>query len=272
MFYIFEDRKTSDTAFIFNKGYPSNVVENFIYSSGAPNISNEIDILLKKESKPDFIIFMDLIPGNRSIQGNYMRLVKKIRALEQANKCRGIIIPIICAEYYIVKALVKQGILINNQSTKLCVDKGIYTQSSILQENDALMNYCKSFEKYCKKVLEFQGIHKCSTPSNKDKREEGLYYKYDCTSSCILYDSPIRLKNNLKCNIISLVEKASYILKEYPIIPKGSLVFSINDIENYDEIINIHRRLVDEFNEWDNFYMQNSYLGVNGGTKINYMK
>ena len=298
MYYIFEDNESSEISKLFVSAYPADVADKFRFAGGGGGIVGVIDNLVEQFGAVDIIIFMDFVPGNLSIVRVRDSILEKMGELKALGGS-SILVPLVCAEYYVIKAMVRQGVLdMADEDIKICVEKGLFEKSSLLSRNNRASVNCNSFEKYCKLILETKGLKKCS--NNVGNNNYKAYYRHGCNNNCSLhsqrntgYYNKEREKLNVKCPDIemSIHDKALELLLEYPIVPKGSLwkkrealseegefrsiAGSVNGYgytviknESIDDKLKILERaiqLMEEFNNWDTFYANNVDCGVRGG-------
>lgn len=258
---IFEDNPNSLFCTLFRSAYDEEVSSKFKYAQGNGHIPHIIKSLTKEDELT--VIFIDLVPGNEALISSY----KDIMRLVLKSEAKIFIMPIPCMEYLILKMLhdlkIDCGIYANGDIEK-CVNKEYYYDSklSALIESDIIekkrnkairkgsydpnnpVDVFVSFEKYCKYVLRL-GVIDCISTSSEDnygiKNERyGWFYTKDCRCC-----KPMDM-----CIHYTLQDKSRALLSQYPCIPNGSKFDG--RVLTYARLIELHKKLVDEFNEWSN--------------------
>lgn len=238
MKFIFEDDERDIISEFFMQAYPKSVSDEFIYAQGNANIKDKADIQLKNTSDT-VIAFLDMPPGNREVVKIYSELAK----LSKDNQYRFIVLPIICAEYYLIKSLHNTIAMKSSAGVALCINKDIYFNSPIIQTQQD-KQFCKNFEKYCKLIL-MKNTKDCANHSGKTiNAYYGVYYKEDCI--CAYKD--------VDCNQCkSKINKSIEYISKYPCVPSGSFGNSPISLSVKD-VWDIHRNLVNEYNQTSTYY------------------
>ena len=135
---IFEDAEDSPVSSLI-KGYYKeyNWRDYVIFAGGKDNLFNK----LQENYLPDeyYIIFVDLLPDNYDVIKSCRRLLKCINKSGYKNV---IVIPVICAEYYVLNAF--KDYCISNKLSE-----------SVLQFDDYTnICNCNNFENFCKFALD----------------------------------------------------------------------------------------------------------------------
>ena len=131
-------------------------------------------------------------------------------------------IPIPCMEYYYLKHLIKLGIY-DSEYANDCINK---------IPNQNYLRF-KNFEKWCKYFVEAKDA--CYSVG---KHGSKIYLTKDCNIGCT------ELSND--CLTINLANKVELMLGCMECIPAGS---SVTGTKKSIEYADIHRKLVDEYNE-----------------------
>lgn len=258
MIYIFEDKTDDLISLLFKAGYNEKTASKFIYTNGNGALIGESKKQLQNTPNNEKIcVFIDMAPGNKELYGIYRGLIK----IAEQYTGRMIIMPLICAEYYLIRSFVNKPVLKSYVGVDICVNKEVYFNSPlIVTQQDK--EFCKNFEKYCKLIL-IKNLMDCARHSRGIRHENliyGAYYTKDCkcdagTDSCVT--EPV-------------LKKSYDFLKNYPCIPEGSY---FQDTQKYSdlEMQGIHRRLVDEFNEVIQKFIEADSVNKNRYKKIPYM-
>jgi len=229
MIYIFEDKKDDILSEFFRKAYPSDIANKFIYANGNGYILGIVQQILKN-TQEIIVVFLDFYPTNDSI----VRIYKNMRFESRKNNNRVIVLPIVCAEFYILKLLDKNKMIIDNAKADVAFNFELYDE--VLCSNDVTkkdVKFCKNFEKYCK-LVSMKWVKECARTNSTQE-----YYTENCLCNT--------LKDN-SCEDYGLIQKAIDYISQYPCVPEGSYT---NDRKNLtvEEIWDIHRQLVDKFNK-----------------------
>lgn len=149
MRYIFEDKKEDLISRFYRSAFREDFSENyFIYAGGAGNLEDKMMDTIQKYKKEDILIFMDMPPGNREVRKIYIQL----KALIKKEGYPVLIIPIVCAEYYLINSLVELGVVPKNTNIKICTEIDLFKKST-LYENENERKRFNNFERYCKFIL-----------------------------------------------------------------------------------------------------------------------
>lgn len=213
---IFEDSKHKGTSKLFRYAYKND--DMFIYTDGNSSLIDKVTSLAS--SGETIAVYIDTVPGNKYIKKTYRRL--RSLAINHKNI---FVFPIVCSEYYIVKAFGDSNIA----DVNTCINKGnIFKTDSYINNTWT----CRNFEKYCKFIMN-NYMRSCFKDNGKD-----IGKFYICSCDCI------------DCmNTFTLIEKSLRLLMEYPCVPSGSCGANKNTIADA-ELKNIHKRLVAEFNSF----------------------
>lgn len=237
MIYIFEDHPNADISILFKSGYSTEIADKFIYSKGNGNLVNKAEDKLVNTTE-QIVVFMDVIPGSKDCRTIYQRLCK----LSKDNSNRVIVLPIICAEYYMIKSIKNDNLFEDTQERDNCAQKQPHLLSQFMKDADK-KRFCKNFEKYCKCILKYHVRKSCIKPYNTETNVNGEYYRVDCICS----------DADDMCRQETLLQKAIDLLAEYPCIPKGSKAQNLKALSDKDAW-DMHRKLVDEHNAFSDKY------------------
>ena len=246
MIFIFEDYKDDINSQFFEQGYTKEISDKFIYANGNGELSKVAEDKLKNTTE-DIVVYLDVIPGNRSI----FQVYKKLERLSKQYSYRLIVLPLVCAEYYIIKSLYNSQAMVDKTGVDICINKDVYIGSPLIKTSDDV-KFCKNYEKYCKLIL-IKNLRECAKHTGKFddngqiRPEYGRYYLEDCKCN---------LAENI-CNPEINYEKVARLLIEYPCVPGGNNIPSLIIKKlSINEVWDIHRKLVDEYNSMVNHYIQ----------------
>ena len=121
---------------------------------------------------------------------------------------------------------------------KLCLSHGYWKDSS-LYKNLEDKTICRSFEQFCNHILRMD-VPACVTQSTS---KNSKYYLLDC-----LCDSPMS-----SCSDETLHSKAISYVSQFPCIPLNKDLPQLH-LVTLGELWDIHRKLVQEYNEMVDTY------------------
>ena len=255
MIYIFEDHPEADISLLFKSAYSEKVAKNFIYAKGNGNLADKVNSCLLNTTDM-IIVFMDMIPGNKDCYTIYRELC----CISKKNSNRVVVLPIICAEYYMIQSIQNEDMFIDAVEVDRCINKIPHITSNLMKHPDKA-KYCKNFEKYCKYILRYNTAKDCLKPYNKNSDINGEYYRKTCTCQVSTVD----------CVQKPLSEKAIDLLLSYQYVPGGSIALNVKNLAEKD-IWDIHRELVDEYNAFADEYILADSNSLNKYKKIGYIK
>lgn len=132
---------------MFRVAYTEDVSSKFLYAQGNGGIykiaSNELS-----NKNNIVVVYLDTIPGNIETRRVYIRL----RNLSKNNDFRLVVLPILGAEYYMIKSIKDKNVVEIPYEVNNCINKNDYFNSIII-ENDKDKAYCINYERYCKLIL-----------------------------------------------------------------------------------------------------------------------
>lgn len=238
MVYLFEDKYDDVLSVLFRGAYPKSIQNKFIYTCGHTNLVKvaEVEIL-----KDDVAVYVDMVPDNIACAGVY----KDLRDLALKSKNKLLIFPIVCSEYYFISHLDSDtNLLMSKVNSDICLNKGDYRLSNLYMNGN---KPCSSFEKFCKFIIKHDVPncirHSAICDNGAVNIEYANYYNLDCLCS-----------NSVnKCGEGTLKQKSLLLLMKYDIVPSGTIPCNKTAI-NYAEAVNIHRKLVDEYNAFVDKY------------------
>lgn len=255
MIYIFEDHPDADISILFKSAYSDDKIKNFIYAKGNGNLVDNVkDSLLKTTDM--IVVFLDTIPGNKDCYSLY----REISFISKKNNYRIVILPIVCAEYYMIMSIKDTSMIKDFMEIDRCIRKEPHITSCLMEYIDKA-RYCKNFEKYCKYLLKYNAVKDCIKPYNKSSDINGEYYRKNCLCQ----------KNTVDCIQKTLSEKAISLLAAYKYVPSGSIAVNVKNLTE-EEIWDIHRELVDEYNDFTDKYILADSKALNKYKKIKYIK
>lgn len=255
MIYIFEDHPDADISILFKSAYSSDTVRSFVYTKGNGNLVDSVNYFLS-ETTDMIAVFMDTIPGNKDCYSVY----REIGLVSKKNDYRVVVLPIVCAEYYMIKSIEGTDMMKDPEETARCIRKEPHITSRLMDYADKA-RYCKNFEKYCKYILKYNAAKDCLKPYNKIIDTNGEYYREKCNCQKAAGD----------CIQKPLSEKAQELLTAYRYIPSGSAVVNATSLTE-KEIWNVHRELVDEYNAFVDKYISVDSNALNKYKKVKYIK
>lgn len=229
MIYIFEDMKDDILSKFFREAYPKVISEKFVYTNGNGGIFDTVKKLII-ETQETIVVFLDFYPTNDSI----VRIYRKLRKESINNGNRIVVLPIVCAEFYILKLLDNNNMITDKAKAKIAFDFDLYDK--VLQSNafDAQdRKFCTTFEKYCK-IVTMKWVKECARTNSTQE-----YYTENCICNTL---------NDGSCKSCELTQKAMDYISQYPCVPAGSYT-NDNRHLTIDEIWDIHRQLVEMFNK-----------------------
>lgn len=243
MIYMFEDSDNDLLSRLFRASYSDETCKKFIYTSGAGKMLKEVPKLIQTD---DIAVFIDMLPDNANCKYTYNGLAR----LQSGNTNRLLIFPIICSEYYMIKYLYDYTNYIDrNKDVNICLDKGDYRKSSVYIYNGT---ECKNFEHYCKVILRRYVLDCIKHTRFQDGIINSMYGTY--------YENDCKCKNSLDiCSNLSLFDKSLRLLSEYKCVPSDGTNNRRNRKCVDSSIVNIHRELVDDYNDMLNRYIK---LGI----------
>lgn len=240
MIYVFEDWEEDLLSKLFMSAYSEN---SFVYAGGAGNLIYIAEKLLY-ESDEIILVYLDTIPDNRES----IRVYNNLKRLSKKNNFRLIVLPVVCAEYYFIQSL-PEDLYYSMQSINICKSRGFWRNSDLI-ETIRDKEFVKNFEKYCKLIL-LKNVRNCVRHTRENNSVYGYYYMQDC-----LCDFSIDI-----CKEDSRLDKAVRYVCEYPVIPEFNFIGSCRKL-NLDEIWDIHRILVNDFNKMVDLYKCNDCNGA----------
>lgn len=254
MRYIFEDSPNSALSKFYMMNVDSNHTDKFWFTNGNGGLYDAAEKWLKKYESEYIILFIDMVPGNKEITGIY----KQLRALSRSKGLRLIIIPIVCFEYYLISSAYST-IDINDNHINIVLNKSEYWKCNefikyISEKSNSDILRKNSFENYCKWVLEFK-VHKCMRiGKTADYENNSQYYKQDCV--CDKYTCGIQTG-------LTLEEKSRLFTLRFPVISRYFGVLNLHEFSSIYEILDRHKSLIDEYNEWVIYCKKNSSFRSN---------
>ena len=225
MKYIFEDDYRSPLCKLFNSMYSKEVRRNFIYARGSGNIINAVGKV--SDDCEQIFVYVDVVPDNLNTVVTYNKIRRLCR--KRGNM---IVFPIMCREYYYIKALIGSQAVKRENIARCCIQREDYRKSGLIEtEEDS--RFCKNFEKACKLTIK-KALKQCAA---LDGNRIPKYFLCSCLCG----------EDDSCSNSVNLVTKCISILKAFECIPSNSIAKGTYTID-WEECIEVHRELVDSFN------------------------
>ena len=246
MIFVFEDNEEDIISRFFRKAYPENIANKFVYAKGNGNIKRIAQNLLLS-TDDEIVVYLDTIPGNKETA----KIYKALRDISIKSNYRLIVLPLVCMEYYLIKALKDSQVMLNHTGVDICINKDLYFSSPLIatQEDKA---FVKNFEKYCKLIL-IKNLKECASHSGKTIVDcYGEYYLNDCL--CNYKDSV--------CMPEKLLNKLTSFLTQFDCVPEGSIISNGKKI-SVNDLWDIHRKLVQLYNHMIEHYIDSANDAVN---------
>lgn len=246
MIFVFEDNEEDIISKFFKKAYPDNIANTFVYAKGNGNIKSIVNNLLISTTD-EIVVYLDTIPGNKETA----KIYKALRDISIKSNYRLIILPLVCMEYYLIKALKDSQVMRDPTGVDICINKDLYFNSPLISSPDD-KDFVKNFEKYCKLIL-IKNLKECASHSGKTTVDcYGAYYHNDCLCKYKEAD----------CIMERLLSKLSVFLSQFECIPEGSILNNIRRL-SVDNLWDIHRKLVQYYNEMVDYYINSGNIAVN---------
>lgn len=230
MSYIFEDHPDDSLSRLFKKSYSNDVSSKFIYAQSVSNVKKLARQELRKTENEMVYVFMDMVSNNINLIQIYKYLSKK----SQDSNYRLVVLPLVCAEYYFICSLSEYTIL-DKETMDLCINRLPFTNAKIVQ---SVKKVPATFEQFCKLIL-CSGVIDCiKRDSSNNNPMYDFYFNKDCRCESSLRD----------CLNLTLQEKSKQFLGQYPCIPANHIFENTENSLHFNDIWQVHRQLVDEFN------------------------
>lgn len=260
MIFVYEDKETDVLSQLFRKAYEAHCSNSFIYAGGNGNIVCMVKSILNSRDD-NIIVFLDTIPGNRSIN----KIYRELKKLSAGNHYRVIVMNIVCAEYYFICSIKDNKNLFKRlDGIDICFNKDLFTKSALI-ETEEDKNKAKNFEGYCKLIL-IKCVIDCIRHSRRLENGElnhlySLYYVGSCR--CEYADTT--------CSEMSILNKAVNYVLEYPCIPIDGFLANV-PYDTGEDMWKLHRKLVDEFNDMCDRYEKSDTRQDYKYSRIGYIK
>ena len=158
-YYIFEDSEKSSLSTLLKYSYSELYESGHLLfangNGGFMNILKEFDY--EKDQDQTYVLFIDAIPDNSETEDTYNDLKMFIEGLELSD--RFCVLPIICAEYYFIKAFHNTPIEKDPALVERCISLQVHYDDAHAIELDPRVRH-RSLERYCKTVFA-KGFHSC---------------------------------------------------------------------------------------------------------------
>lgn len=234
MVYVFEDSKNSMLSKFFEQSYPTEIVSKFHYTKSNSKMRQYIVDHFDNDDR--IAVILDMMPGNQDLRDRYYEIADLVEAYPNIR-----VFPIMCREYYLLKALKGTKCICNDHWVDTCLKFGFPedTSPSILQTEEE-RTYCTTAERFTKLVAR-KALSQCSRIGRLVPGESGYrpYYTEDCFCTLGSID--------IGCVVSSLQEKSNSYVKMFGVFPQGSLITDIIDI-SWEGTIAARKLLVDAHN------------------------
>lgn len=244
IYYLFEDKKESKLSSFIMEALAPDKEHAVDFVGGNTNLKSKSDEYLATGAQ--VYAFLDTVPGNPCIDAIYYDLL----ALQRDNS-NFMLIPIVCAEYYLLKSLELWQFGHVTDDLFKCLNKDVYFDIAyaVKKKHTAYESKYYSFEQLCKKVISSHGNwcirskKSSSSPDKKDMNETiGLYYTKDCP--CI--------KAKKSCGTMSHLDKLHNLLRGYPCFPVCNLFVEHTHVFSKNELLSLCDQLIMNHNEFTN--------------------
>lgn len=240
MEYVFEDRQGCVLDQVFKYIYSKDEYSHIHFAGNNSEAAKFATDLV--ENGNTAILYLDMVPGNSSIN----QLYSELRDISEENENRLIVLPIYGSEYILIKAFRDTSIFKDALSVDICIQKRKYYDSPLYTSEKTLKDY-KTFERYCKLVLERNTINCACSKSRimyagigySKNKVKNYFYNNDCLYA-IKQDS-----------ILSKDEKALLIMKSLGIGPITDR-FENTKILSRTDLWKAHREAIIELNSFVN--------------------
>lgn len=251
MIFVFEDHEEDIISKFFRQAYPNDIADRFVYAKGNSNIKGIVNKLLS-DTNDTIVVYLDTVPGNKET----VKIYRDLQKISRREQFRLVVLPVVCMEYYLIKALYDSQVMIEHVGVDICLNKDLYFNSPLIATMED-NTFVKNFEKYCKLIL-IKNLKRCACHSGKMTEEcYGAYYQNDCF--CSYTDNA--------CIEELLIKKIIRFIHQFEYIPKGNIIS--NEIEqNQIEIWDIHRELVYEYNKMVDYYINSGVVDISQFKKI----
>lgn len=193
-YYIFEDEKDSSLSVFFRKYYTSKLPGEFLYAYGNRNFVDKINYAFSKgASEKDIAVIMNLVPDNHETSKVFINLRTAYKDI--------IIVPIICAEYCLLKSL-DEGVFSDEECKRLVLSRSLDYKNCKLIAGTGSKRASKNFENFCKFVLA-NATRVCLKVTTNGVLKS--YYSDDCP--CSYKGSSSCIKRALSNKVSSYVDK-----------------------------------------------------------------
>lgn len=179
MHMVFEDSETVASSLLIKQAYLQEV-PYIHFAGGNRKIQKCVEAI---ESDEPIVVFLDVVPDNKELVELYKSLTLYFK-----NHGNVVIMPVLSMEYCILKAFENDS---RDEAVRTVIDVGRYRDTQVYKT--VLRGSCKSFERFCKKVLSLK-TKKCMRNGQVGSllSGQGLFYLEDClcqdkASVCMAY-------------------------------------------------------------------------------------
>ena len=238
MEFVFEDKRGC----ILDKALQLSYTEdayNHIHFMG--NNGNAMHYAISEVEKGRFVvIYLDMVPGNVGIQQIY----QKLKAESEQYDNRLLVMPIYGSEYLLIKAFRDLCIFKDQSQIQLCIKKVNYLDSSLYTSDKTKEDY-RTFERYCKLVLERNTID-CACTASRIKIDGYGYIKNYVKN--YFYSNDCKYKVDTFVNL-ELSDKLKRILESFEVLPSGNVLLNFPTC-SWREAWTYHTQAIKELNNF----------------------
>lgn len=226
--YFFEDNAVAALSTFFSEAYPNS--RDLVYVGGDANIYTAVESFLREGRDNFAVVYLDLVPDNMVLRMVYSDLSDLSKDLDY----RCIVFPIVCAEYYYIKHLLKYGVCKDVTVLAPSISQRSYPSKEWLSVHNP-KSY-SNYEHLCKLYAE-RFVNPCASIPRTGRVKQAHRYT---TGSCLCDDC-----NKLRT---ALEQKALEYVKEFPYPPYNPKLGMRKATE--EERWEAHRKCVAAFNAW----------------------
>ena len=242
---LFEDNPYSVTSQFIKAGYSIDIPE---FTGSNSELIKAWRRLYKEKNqhRGPIVLYIDVVPDNIALQDEYRQILQELARSNKTELAKWVfVIPIPCIEFYFIKAFMPQ-----EEEAQVVLELGDYRATKLYQgqyRGRDCKKFAKSFEKYCKVVLD-RHPEVCKQIGREGISEETIriwksrYYKNHCycykEGACKTSD------------YVDLNKKACLLLQELPV------AFSAGE----SNIARIERQAVEAYNNMVVKYAEYGYF------------
>ena len=242
MKYLFEDKENGRLQELFTRCYSNEAIDNILFVEGSGNLLKVAYSELANNHDENLVVFVDTIYDNEETIKTYNALTIFAQMCKDNGCPRVMIMPIVCAEHYMIKSLGELGVIgTHGLIYWICsrlLDWRKYDIDGEIRRVDKVINfehYCKAYMKYIAPDCAKLSLERTSTGS-----VTGKYYTSDCQCE---YKCRRRIS-------IALEQKSASYVTQYPCFPNGVIpnLLSKKTVLNFEDMIEINHSLCEALN------------------------